>query len=524
MRYIVYFLLWVVCTCYSVAQTPTYSEHVAPIIFKNCVSCHRTGEIAPFPLTNYSETVKKAQTIRYTVERGYMPPWKAAKNYGHFLDERALTADEKQTLLSWIDNGTPEGDVSKMPSLPTFPEGSLLGTPDLVLRIPVKFKITGNNQDVYRNFVVPTGLTENKNIAAIEVRPDNKKIVHHVLLWNDNTGAARNRDAQDSEVGYEEFGGPGIDNPVATYPGWAPGGMPRMYPPGIGLKMYKNSDLIIQMHYAPTSTDEEDQTTINIFFKKETNTREILEASILPDQLTGGYNAFVMPANKVSTFKGTLNVTQDVSVSGVFPHMHKLGANAKLYAVTPAKDTLKLINIPTWDFNWQGTYNYKNLQKIPRGSKVYYEATYDNTENNPNNPNIPPKTMSWGFKTSEEMYLCYVFFMPYKTGDENISQETTTDVEDQPLQEKSDIDIKGISPNPASEQAILEFTMLKERSLSISVCDITGTTVDVISSNRIMPVGAHKEALNIQTLPSGVYICLVKINGNSVSIPFTVVR
>lgn len=201
------------------AQSPTYSEHVAPIIFSHCVSCHRPGEVGPFSLTNYEETKAKLQTVRYAVDNDIMPPWKPASGYGNFVGERRLTPIEKQTILNWIDAGAPEGDKSKMPNLPKFPTGSQLGTPDLVLQVPVKWQVKGDLQDVYRNFVIPTGLLEDKNIAAIEVRPGNKKVVHHVLLWNDISGKGRTLDAKDVTPGYEDFGGVGFNGVAATYQG-----------------------------------------------------------------------------------------------------------------------------------------------------------------------------------------------------------------------------------------------------------------------------------------------------------------
>lgn len=515
-----------VCSITS-AQTPTFSEHVAPIIFKHCVTCHRPGEIGPFPLTNYAQVRSNAQMIKSEVSKGTMPPWKPVRGYGDFVDERRLTPEEIKTIVDWVDGEAPEGDITKLPKLPNFPTGSQLGTPDLVLQIPIQWNIKGDLKDVYRNFVIPTGLLEDKNIAAIEVRPGNKKVVHHVLMWNDITKTGRSLDKQDVTEGYEDFGGPGFDNVAATYPGWAPGTIPRYFPEGIGMKMYKNSDLIVQVHYAPSPTEETDQTSINIFFKKEQDVRELSETAILPDYLPGGYNGFFIPANQKKTFKGSITVPQDQSVLGVFPHMHKLGANAKLYAVTPQKDTIKLINIAEWDFNWQGTYSYKNLKKIPRNSKIYYEATYDNTTANPYNPNNPPKSISWGFSTTEEMYLCYVFAMPYEAGDENISQETVTSVgEKEPApKEPSTIDIRGVFPQPvnASSTPHLNFTLFANETITLDVVDMRGQIVGKRNCGQLS-FGEHSIALPEGMNASGVYVCRVHLGNKTVSVPFSVAK
>ncbi len=515
-------MLFMASSCVQ-AQTPTYCEKVAPILFKNCISCHRSGEIGPFALTTYDETVRHASTIKSQVLAGQMPPWKAAENYGHFVNERRLGAVEKQIIVDWVDGGMPQGDPNLMPPLPNFPQGSQLGTPDLVLRLPLKWKIQGNNEDVYRNFVIPTGLLQDRMVAAIEVRPDNRKVVHHVLMWNDTSGTARKLDAADSLEGYLDYGGPGFDNPVATYPGWAPGAATMFYPEGIALRMYKNSDLIVQMHYAPSGSDEEDQTTINVFFKDDPTARVVREGSILPDYLIGGYNAFVMPPNKVSSFKAAYVVTADISALAVFPHMHKLGVHNKLYAVTPKKDTIPLINIPQWDFNWQGQYSFDKLTKIPKSSKVYYEATYDNTSDNPFNPNDPPQLVQWGFKTTEEMYLCYLFYIPYRAGDENISQATS--VEDGPrMSEPSPIDLKGINPNPAGTTATLDFRLFESKSLDIDIVDLEGRSVLAVAHAERFDAGQRSLRIDVGALASGLYLCRISMDNKLISTPFRVVH
>ncbi len=506
------------------AQTPTYAEDVAPIIFKNCVSCHRDGEIAPFPMTTYEETVRHASTIKSRVIEGIMPPWKPAQDYGHFVGERRLSDAQKKTITDWVDAGTPQGDISKMPSLPKFPQGSQLGTPDLVLRLPVKWQVLGNNKDVYRNFVVPTGLLEDKTIAAIEVRPDNRRVVHHVLMWNDTSGQARALDKKDALEGYLDYGGVGFDNPAAVYPGYAPGTIATYFPPGIGLQMFKNSDLIVQMHYAPSPTDEEDQTSINIFFKKEDATRFIYEGGLGPDALPGGVSSFVMPANKVTTFMGTQPIPYDIAVTAVFPHMHKLGQEARLFAVTSSKDTIPLINIPAWDFEWQGAYNFKFLQKIPAGSTLYYRSSYDNTTANPDNPNSPPKTLRWGFNSSDEMYLCYVFYLPYQPGDEKITQDVTAEVELGSPIEKSPIDLKGINPNPSHSDADLEFRLFSDQSMSVDMVDLNGNVVSVIEQPRIFSAGAYNLPIHSGSLSSGLYICRIHVDSKIIAVPFSVVH
>ncbi|MEM1358458.1 MAG: cytochrome c, partial [Bacteroidota bacterium] len=213
----------------------TFSEHIAPIIYKNCTGCHRPGEVAPIPFTNYEEVKNWANMIQYVTEIRYMPPWPPNREYSKFLGERYLTDEELQLIADWVTAGTPQGDPSLEPPLPTFSTGSQIGQPDLVLEMSESYEISGNNQDDYRVFVLPTNFTEDKEVAAIEFRPGNNRAVHHVLFAYDLTGQARQRDAQSPNTyGYASFGDFGI--PGARYLSWGyvPGALPLVFPEGLG--------------------------------------------------------------------------------------------------------------------------------------------------------------------------------------------------------------------------------------------------------------------------------------------------
>ena len=207
-------LLLILCALVSARSTAaeqeyTWSRDVAKIVYSKCTPCHREGEIAPMPLTTYQEVRDVALSIKHEVEDRHMPPWPPEHGIGSFLGVRSLTDNEYNTLIAWIDQGAAPGDLSQAPPPPTFPSGSQLGTPDLVLRMDAKWRIEGNNKDVYRYFVLPTELTQDRDIAAIEFRPDNASVVHHVLYFVDTTGTARRRDAEDPLLGYAGFGDPG---------------------------------------------------------------------------------------------------------------------------------------------------------------------------------------------------------------------------------------------------------------------------------------------------------------------------
>ena len=171
------------------SQEITYTKNVASIIYNKCTQCHRAGEIGPFTLTNYEEVKNKASIIKFVVETGYMPPWKPDPDYQHFLEENYLTDEEKSMIIDWIDEGAVYGNASEEPPLPNFPEGSLLGEPDMILEFEQDHLHIGNNRDEYRYFVLPTGLTEDKVLKSIELRPGNTQIVHHALFFQDTEGS-----------------------------------------------------------------------------------------------------------------------------------------------------------------------------------------------------------------------------------------------------------------------------------------------------------------------------------------------
>ena len=507
----------------SLLSQVTFSEHIAPIIYDNCTSCHRAGEIGPMSLNNYEEVAEWANMIKYVTEIKYMPPWSPDATYSHFVNERVLSPEEIQLIADWVEAGAPEGDPAKAPPAPTFPSGSQIGVPDLVLEMEQEHFIKGNNQDDYRVFVIPTGFLEDKEIAAIEFRPDNKKAVHHVLMGYDISGRARARDAQSPEYGYFSFGDFGINEAVMLSWGYVPGNAPLVYPEGIGEVIPKGADFLIQVHYAPLPTDEVDKSSINIFFKKDHDPilRPVVKAWTLPFNLQGGWSSFLIYPNSKPTFVAkdffefdsfSPGVNYDVSLIGVQPHAHYLGESYEIFAVTPEKDTINIIRIPEWDFNWQGAYTLNKMIKIPKGSTWYTIATYNNTADNPANPSNPPKFVSWGEGTEDEMFLSFFHFVPYQEGDENIDLSNTNLVTSVQVSQSTKSMLYPPSPNPAIGDVALSFYLDQSEPLRFELFDVNGRMVRTIATQR-WPKGGHRLTLPTQGLASGSYF--VKMTGNN---------
>jgi len=435
----------------SEAQTVTFSEHIAPIIYNHCTRCHRSGEIAPFPLTNYQEISGRGHTIKYVTGINYMPPWKPNPEYRKYQKENYLSIAQKQLIEDWVNDGMPQGNPALEPPLPVFPSGSQVGIPDLVVSFSKKYVHQGNNTDEYRYFVLPTGLTSDKKIRSLEFRPGNKKVVHHTLIWEDTTGAAAAEDALTPEYGYPGGGSSTTNLSQQQLPGYVPGAFPVIYSNGITQKLHAGGDLKLQMHYAPSPVDEPDSSSINIFFENG-NSNRMLQSYIMlpiPGILVNG--PFYILANTKKEFHGQFTVPADFSLFSVSPHCHKLGTHWKVYAVKPTGDTIPLIHIPSWDFNWQGSYQFKQLIKVPAGSVIHAFAGYDNTTGNDNNPHVPPINITWGESTADEMYYLPISYLPYQAGDENIVLEDPLTGISNPLIQQITDKLYPVAPVPANE-------------------------------------------------------------------------
>lgn len=497
----------------------TWSSDVAGIVYAKCTPCHREGEIAPFPFERYEDVANMASLIKHAVQTNEMPPWPPAKGHGDFLGDRSLTDAEKNTIIAWVDANAPEGDPTQAPKPPVFPEGSQLGTPDLVLEMQETWTVQDNYKDVYRFFVLPTNLIRDRNIKAIEFRPGNTKVVHHVLYFLDTTGTARALDAADPLPGYSGFGDPGFET-VSSYLGWVPGAQQRFYPPNIGARMYTGSDLVIQIHYAPSSTVETDRSHVNIFFHDNEEVREVQEFALTPRELTSG--SFIIPANTTKTFLTRFNIPLDVSIIAVAPHMHLLGKDARAFAIDPDGDTIRLIKINNWDFHWQGGYAFRHPIKVPRGSTLYYEASYDNTTSNPENPNKPPKLVTWGEATTDEMLLCYFHWLPYQPGDEGMNMETITS-----LSNASCImhhaSFKAV-PQPAVDQATLHIRSEIEQQIDVVMVNDLGQEAAATLRTAMLYPGDNTIPIDVSMCGPGVWNAVIRAGGVSQAVRVVVLR
>jgi hypothetical protein len=386
------------------ATEPTYCKDVAPILFKNCASCHRPGEVGPFPLLSYRDAAKRAKFLAEVVAERQMPPWKAVHGFGSFLDERRLADAEIDTIARWAKAGAPEGDPKDLPPAPKFTDGWQLGEPDLVVTIPRPFTVPADGPDITQVFVVPTGLTETRSVAAVEFRPGDRSVVHHVFVYVDETGSARKKqdreEAKCGGPGYRSFGGPGtVVTGLLELAG--PAKTPRFRPEDATQPLSANADLVITVHYHPSGKEAHDQSRVGIHFAKKPATQRLLPLIL-------GTREIDIPAGtKEHVIEQDLTLPAEAAVYSVSPHMHQLGREMKVWAERPDGKEVPLIWVKDWAFNWQDDYLFSQRPVLPAGTKLKLRAVYDNSADNPANPNHPPQRVRYGEQTTDEMCMCF---------------------------------------------------------------------------------------------------------------------
>lgn len=403
----------------------TYYRDVLPILQNHCQQCHRPGEVGPFALMNYRQAVNWAADIKDYTQKKLMPPWKVTDGPA-FHNERRLSQKEIDTLAAWADGGAAEGNKNDAPPPRSFPVGWQLGTPDLVLTIGDEFLLGPTGRDLFRCFVMPTNLSEDVYVSAVEVRPSNPRVVHHALLFIDAKGLARKleqaeRDKKpvvdaDHPEGSKYDRGPGytVSMGVGFVPqgglsGWAPGQMPRYLPEGSGFLLPKNADVVMQIHFHRDGRAEKERSQVGLYFAKKKVDRPYQGSVIAGGLGTGPLGRFfVIPAgDERFHLQGDMHATADFTLHSIMPHMHMLGKEVNVTMTPPDGPAKTLVAIKEWDYNWQETYMFKEPISIKAGTRLHVDAFYDNSAKNPNNPFSPPRRVTFGEQTFNEM--CFVF-------------------------------------------------------------------------------------------------------------------
>ena len=394
-------LLWVPAGAFA-QPAPTFSKDVAPLLNQHCVTCHRPGEMAPMSLLTYQQARPWAKAIKEKVALGVMPPWHSDAPRGTFVNDRRLTDDEKSTIVRWVDSGAPEGNSKDLPSPPKFAEGWAIGTPDVVLKMATAFEVPASGTIPYKLFTIPTNFTEDRWVQALEIRPGERSVVHHVLAFVHDPSGKREREAftvvvpemprrQESEGGGSRGEGPGTL--IATT---APGTNAMQFEPGTALRIPAGATITFQIHYTANGKAASDQTAIGMVFAKQPPREEVRTSAFMNPLLS-------LPAGQADeTVPSAIQFNQDVHITAIFPHTHLRGKSWEYRLVYPDGRTQVVLSVPHYDFNWQTYYIFAAPVAAPKGSRLEAVAHYDNSANNPSNPD-PTITVRWGQQTWQEM-------------------------------------------------------------------------------------------------------------------------
>lgn len=387
----------------------TFNHDIAPIMFRACASCHRPGEAAPFSLLTYSDAKKHARQIVDVTRSRAMPPWLPEPQELRFADELRLTDEEINLIANWVEQGAVEGNQADLPPLPKFVDGWQLGKPDLVLTATRPLTLPPQGTDTYWNFIFPVPIQETRWVKAVEIRPGDKRYVHHANILVDRMGSLRKRE---SEPG-AGFGGMEIRiesqvfDPDSHLLFWKPGTIPYVEPEGMALRIDKGTDLVLNTHLQPSGKPEVIQPSIGLYFTSHPATKIPMLL-----QLENDLKLDIPPGQKNFLVTDDFTLPADVDLMAIYPHAHYLGKDIQALATLPDGTTKILIHIPQWNLNWQAVYRYAEPVRLPKGTTVSMRYTYDNSENNPLNPNHPPARVVSGNRSSDEMCHLWLQVLP----------------------------------------------------------------------------------------------------------------
>lgn len=379
-----------------IPDTVTWSEHVAPILERECVACHREGGVGPFSLTNFEGARSNADRIVRATTAGIMPPWLPERGHDAFAGARELSDREVAILKAWAEGGALSGvgaDVGlEVPESVWEP-----GSPDLVVRLPA-YTLPAEGYDVYRNLVVPIDVEETVWVEYVDLRPGEKNVVHHARMMVDTTASSRELAAQDAAPGFD-----GMEllsnaaNPDGHFIGWTPG-KTRLRPiDGMAWRLDPGTDLVVQLHLRTTGSEEVVEAEVDFHFADEPPDKHpaVLVVSTLMIDIPPGERAY--------TATNSFTLPVPVDVLSIYPHAHYLGKELKATAVLPDGREVTLIRIPDWDFNWQDDYRFAEPVSLPAGTTILKEFTFDNSAENPRNPSDPPRRVVYGSNSDDEM-------------------------------------------------------------------------------------------------------------------------
>jgi len=390
-------------------QQVTFNRDIAPILFRSCTGCHRPGEAGPFPLLTYKDAKSHARQIAAVTQTKFMPPWLPEPGEFKFADELHLTDKQIELIAKWAEGGAMEGAASDLPPTPNFVEGWQMGKPDLIIKAEEPYLLPAKGTDQYWNFIFRTPVNQTRWLKAMEIRPGDKHVVHHANVLVDRTQSAR---LQESSPG-AGFAGMEIKieseafDPDSHFLFWKPGTVPYTEPDGMALRLDAGTDLVLNIHLQPSGKPEWIQPSLGLYFTDHPATLYPMLVQLENDRkidIPAGAKDFIVTDE--------FTVPADVELLAIYPHAHYLGRNLQAFATYPDGTKKSLIHIPEWNLNWQAVYRYATPVQLPAGTVVSMRYSYDNTDGNPLNPNDPPKRVTAGNSSRDEMAHLWLQVLP----------------------------------------------------------------------------------------------------------------
>jgi Flp pilus assembly protein TadD len=391
------------------SPTVSYSRDVAPILYQHCAMCHRPGESAPFSLLSYGDAKSRAALIAAVTSRRIMPPWLPDPNDPKFSDDLRLSADQIAVLQAWVEQGAVQGNPADLPHKPKFVEGWQLGKPDVVVTAGKPFTLPAGGSDTYWNFVFRSPVDRSRWLKAIEIRPGDKRLVHHANVLVDRGQTAR---LQENPPG-SGFGGmeliieSEVFDPDSHFLFWKPGSAPYVEPEGMSIHLDKDDDLVLNTHLQPSGKPETIQPSLGLYFTDQPATLHPILIQMENDRLLD-----IPPGDKNFLVTDEFTLPVDVDLLAIYPHAHYLGKDLQATATLPDGTTRSLIHIARWDLNWQAVYRYASPMALPKGTVLTMRFTYDNSSDNLRNPNHPPQRVVAGNRASDEMAHLWLQVLP----------------------------------------------------------------------------------------------------------------
>jgi len=381
----------------TAATAPTFTKHIAPLVFTHCGACHRPTGSAPFSLLTYSDARPRAAAMaRVTVSRA-MPPWKTDPTSHEFIGQRRLTAQEITTFAEWARTGAREGTPSDLPPLPIWNDGWQLGTPDLVLTPIERYTLPATGPDRFRVFVLSIPLTETRYVRGVEFRPDDPRVTHHANILIDRSSTSRERNAEDPTLGESGLLAATTEYPNGHLLGWTPGLPDPLLPQGLSWPLDPGTDVVVQLHMVPDGQPRPVRFSIGLFFAPDPpqQTPAILRLGRRDLDIPAGAREYVTTDSYV--------VPVDVDVRALKPHAHFRARSIEALATLPDGTTRSLLTITDWDFRWQHVYRYVEPISLPKGTRVAMRYVYENSPESKRNPERPPRRVVWGPRSNDEM-------------------------------------------------------------------------------------------------------------------------